>query len=476
MAKRIGTQGMPGDGTTAQPGFGAAAAGGPVTVGRILRARREELGQDLRYASEMLRIRYPYLEAIEEGRIDDLPGPTYAVGFVRAYAEHLGLDGNEIVARFKEEADGLDTRTKLVFPSPLPEGKIPSGAILLLAVILAVIVYGGWMQFSSNGRSLADAIPGVPGKIAALIGLGEKEEKAGSQGDVPGKGVSAENGPEKGETQTTATSEKMETAPETDASATGPASDARETAKASGPPETPRTSAVREASPDPSSGSSPRAGEAAPERDPVSTESREAPAAAAMAAAGSEPPSLAVAPEAGREKPARASTAAAPAATPESVDPAARSSMSEGPSPSSSGREAQRDGTGPHDETASANGQPAPSVIAAPPDPPVPGSDRKPRVFGAENRDARIVIRAVNDSWVEVRDQSGELLLTRVLRVGDAYRVPNRPGLSLVTGNAGGLEFTVDGEVVPPLGPVGSVRRNVALDPALLKGAGAAAR
>ena len=60
-------------------------------------------------------------------------------------------------------------------------------------------------------------------------------------------------------------------------------------------------------------------------------------------------------------------------------------------------------------------------------------------------------------------------MLTRVLRVGDTYRVPDRSGLSLVTGNAGGLEFIVDDEAVPALGPIGSVRRNVSLDPALLK-------
>src|SRR3546814_10325935 len=67
-------------------------ASGPQAIGELLRARREELGQDLRDVSHMLRIRYPYLEAIEGGRVGELPGPTYAVGFVRAYADYLGLE------------------------------------------------------------------------------------------------------------------------------------------------------------------------------------------------------------------------------------------------------------------------------------------------------------------------------------------------------------------------------------------------
>jgi cytoskeleton protein RodZ len=42
--------------------------------------------------------------------------------------------------------------------------------------------------------------------------------------------------------------------------------------------------------------------------------------------------------------------------------------------------------------------------------------------------------------------------------------VPDRPGLSMRTGNAGGLEITVDGAPAPSIGRIGMVRRNVALD------------
>ena len=69
------------------------------------------------------------------------------------------------------------------------------------------------------------------------------------------------------------------------------------------------------------------------------------------------------------------------------------------------------------------------------------------------------------NSWIQVRDDNGNrLLLTRLLRAGDTYRVPNRPGLKLLTGNAGALEILVDGETVPSIGPLGAVRRGVALD------------
>ena len=98
--------------------------------------------------------------------------------------------------------------------------------------------------------------------------------------------------------------------------------------------------------------------------------------------------------------------------------------------------------------------------------PPVSESERMspPQVFGRANANARIVIRANADSWVQVRDGQGQLVLTRMLRAGDSYRVPNQPGLTLLTGNAGALEIFVDGRKAPPIGPGGAIRRDVALD------------
>ena len=67
---------------------------------------------------------------------------------------------------------------------------------------------------------------------------------------------------------------------------------------------------------------------------------------------------------------------------------------------------------------------------------------------------------AVNN---DLDDAAGELLLTRILRAGDKYIAPAREDLVLMTGNAGALEVSVDGKVIPPLGPAGTVRRNVSL-------------
>jgi cytoskeleton protein RodZ len=93
-------------------------------------------------------------------------------------------------------------------------------------------------------------------------------------------------------------------------------------------------------------------------------------------------------------------------------------------------------------------------------------------VFGQQLGDVRTVIRATADSWIEVHDAAGILLISQVLHPGDSYRVPEQDGLTLKTGNAGGLQFLVDGSLAPSIGPLGSVRRDVLLDPDNLLGGG----
>ena len=100
-------------------------------VGRLLKASRLRCGEELGDVADMLCIRYAYLEAIEEDRFGDLPGRAYAIGFIRAYAEHLGLDSAEVVRRFKE--DSAETaKTNLEFPIPVSEKGIPGGAVLFV--------------------------------------------------------------------------------------------------------------------------------------------------------------------------------------------------------------------------------------------------------------------------------------------------------------------------------------------------------
>jgi cytoskeleton protein RodZ len=125
---------------------------------------------------------------------------------------------------------------------------------------------------------------------------------------------------------------------------------------------------------------------------------------------------------------------------------------------------------------APAAGGPAPGMVADPaaapeaaptlvkPDSPAPAG-----TFGADPAKSRVAVRASKESWLQVRDGTGQLLLTRVLKPGEVYYAPNDPGISMVVGNAGGIDVLVDGkELGRPLGAPGQVLKNVSLDPARL--------
>src|SRR5690606_29175728 len=88
---------------------------------------------------------------------------------MRTYADYLGLDGDLIVERFKNEVEGLDSQTKLHFPTPAPEGKMPGGAVFLVAALLFAGAYGVWFYLSNQGESLGDLVAPVPEQLQQMV-------------------------------------------------------------------------------------------------------------------------------------------------------------------------------------------------------------------------------------------------------------------------------------------------------------------
>jgi cytoskeleton protein RodZ len=81
-----------------------------------------------------------------------------------------------------------------------------------------------------------------------------------------------------------------------------------------------------------------------------------------------------------------------------------------------------------------------------------------------------VVIRANEDSWVKVSDGGPKSLKVGILVAGETYTVPNVPGVTLRTGNAGGIDVFVNGRQLPPLGGKGVLVKDVSLDPTSLLG------
>ncbi|MCA8907418.1 MAG: helix-turn-helix domain-containing protein [Rhodospirillaceae bacterium] len=324
------------------------------TVSRILRYAREQAGYSVRDVADILKIRQSQIYAIEEGRFRDLPATVYAIGFVRSYAELLSLDGDEVVRRFKEESTGVSVKPALVFPTPVPEGRMPGGAVLMIAILLAIGSYGGWYYLSNHSTEVVEHSDFVPERFVAL-----SEQGGGSGAPARSSGLDYEP-------------------------------------------------------------------------------------SAANAAEGEDGPSAVY------ERPAGLREQAGD-------EPAAELEMAAIDEEQADGSAARQvDGEWPAGAT--------PPVAPEPP----PG-----RNFGAA--DGEIELRATAESWVQLNDARGALVMTRILRPGDTYVVPDGEGLRLITGNAGGLDILIDGQVAPPLGGQGTVVRDVLMDPErLLNGTAAA--
>ena len=135
-------------------------------VGEELREARNALGVSLEDAAAQLRINKRYLQALEEGRVKDLPGAAYAVGFVRSYATALGLDPDEAVRRFRDVSGTAVTKSdELVFPEPVPRRGLPTGVLAALGLALAMGGYIAWYQWSGRGERVVDAVPPLPPRL-----------------------------------------------------------------------------------------------------------------------------------------------------------------------------------------------------------------------------------------------------------------------------------------------------------------------
>ncbi len=144
----------------------------PETVGGELRAARLAAGHDLRDVSDALRIRYRHLDALERGDHGNLPGKTYAVGFVRAYAEHLGLNPDDLVRRFKSELGEpvavprtQSRQADLGFPDASEEPRLPTGITMILVLILMIGGGVGWYLSRSPGLPVEETVQSAPAYV-----------------------------------------------------------------------------------------------------------------------------------------------------------------------------------------------------------------------------------------------------------------------------------------------------------------------
>lgn len=122
-----------------------------VSIGERLRRAREEKGLALEDVASQTRIPIRHLQHIEREEWDALPAPTYAVGFLRSYANAVGLDGAALGRELRERLGG--TRSRAPAPEyfqPADPARVPPRSIAIVAVLLAVVLIGGYLIWRSS--------------------------------------------------------------------------------------------------------------------------------------------------------------------------------------------------------------------------------------------------------------------------------------------------------------------------------------
>jgi cytoskeleton protein RodZ len=148
-------------------------------IGEALKASREYRGVTLEQLAETTRVRRAYLAALEEMRHDQLPSRPFTMGYIRAYARALGLDGDLAVARFK--ASGPVADAPLSAPVGVergPDNRVTAAVVAGLLIVVAIVAWNVARRFT------AEPPPAAAPEVAAVVPDPAPTTKAPSGGAV----------------------------------------------------------------------------------------------------------------------------------------------------------------------------------------------------------------------------------------------------------------------------------------------------
>jgi cytoskeleton protein RodZ len=128
-------------------------------IGNSLREARMRRGIDFAQAELATKVRGKYLRALEEEQFDVLPAQTYVKGFLRTYAEYLGLDGqlyvDEYNSRFVGTGEDHEPRARRSAARPQRryrriETNVVLVALAAIAIVVMVVVFSAWKASDNN--------------------------------------------------------------------------------------------------------------------------------------------------------------------------------------------------------------------------------------------------------------------------------------------------------------------------------------
>lgn len=413
-------------------------------IGAELAAARLEKGMQISELSQFLRISKQYLKSIEAGEFDALPGPTYVAGYLRSFAQEVGLDAVALTRRYRALLDEGETGPVYSFPVDTQRPQRSGAMLASIIVIFAVGGYSGWYALGKPDLLTALTGDSQPEAVALLqieSTMTEPDDMAKPDvepADLAAVDLTAADAADPSDAADAVVTDAAAAPVETSAPPAKSADMVGETVEVVVPPVL----------------------ETAPEADLAAV-----PAGATGSAAT--PPTAtpdATLSDATMPDVAMATTGAA-------TDSAAVDGAIEGLLKTPSADAAPDDRM-----TAVSSGTPAaPTAVETVETVETVASSMSSQigtgVAFARQRvpDMEVTLRATGASWVEIIRNDGEEVMARLMRAGETYLVDSRDRLYLSTGNAGGLELVFNDGTVRSVGGSGEILRDLLLDATKLR-------
>lgn len=124
-------------------------------IGAMLKEMRQQKGLKLIDVSRKLCIRKCYLEAIEDSNYAEIPPFPYGNGFIRSYANFLGLNGENIIELYKEETASSKQKNMNIL-EPQPEATMPNIQHIIISLLAIALIYAGWFFYNQHNESSED--------------------------------------------------------------------------------------------------------------------------------------------------------------------------------------------------------------------------------------------------------------------------------------------------------------------------------
>jgi transcriptional regulator with XRE-family HTH domain len=134
-------------------------------IGAKLREARKDMHLTTLQAAQAMHIRAQYVEALESGRFEALPGLAYAKGYLQSYAAFLQLDKDAMLHQFEQVEAAL--KKGFYLPQGISREKTPTNSMVWGGPLAALLAFLVWIVANHSEKVTVSVVDAVPKQVYA---------------------------------------------------------------------------------------------------------------------------------------------------------------------------------------------------------------------------------------------------------------------------------------------------------------------